>query len=58
MGVIINEFDVVVEQPPEEPEAAAAGPAGPSADESAPVPEDIRSILRRKEERDARLYAH
>jgi hypothetical protein len=56
MAVIINEFEVVVDSPEEQPaqETAPAeqGPA-PSL-----TPQDIRDVLRHQMERRARLRAH
>ncbi len=56
MSVIINDFEVVAETPPE-------APAGESAPVESPAPAgltplDIRDILRRQAERMARVQAY
>lgn len=57
MGVIINEFGVDVEQPGEE-EMDAQAPEAVNGTGGEPSPEVIRAILRQKEERESRLFAH
>jgi hypothetical protein len=57
MSVIINDFELVPETPPETPpgEAAAPEPAGPAP---SLTPLDIRDILRRQADRLARVQAY
>jgi hypothetical protein len=57
MGVIINEFGVDAEEPGEEGMDAQA-PEEASGSTGEPSPEAIRAILRQKEERESRLFAH
>jgi hypothetical protein len=58
MAVIINEFEVVVDSPEEQPaQAAAPAEQGPGAG-PALTPQDIRDVLRHQMERRARLRAH
>lgn len=52
MAVVINDFEVLVEPPPEAP-AAGQQPAAPAA----PTPEEIELIVRRQLERAARVRA-
>ena len=53
MAVVINEFEVVAEPPPA-PAAAADKQEKPAP----PVPLDVERLLRRHEERQARVRAH
>lgn len=52
MAVVINEFEVVVEPPPEAP-ASGEQPAQAAA----PTPQEIEQVLRRRMERAARVRA-
>jgi hypothetical protein len=57
MPVIINEFKIEPLSPPQEPPGATA----PAAEELGPptfTPLDIESVVRRREERRRRLWAH
>lgn len=55
MSVIINDFEVVVEPPPERPGPAEA----PTAPAPEPLkPEDVRRVMRRRSERLSRVWAH
>jgi hypothetical protein len=56
MAVIINDFEVVAETPPETTGGEAAPVETPSA--VSLTPRDIRDILRRQEERMARVQAY
>jgi len=56
MAVIINEFEVVAEPPPAERAKEPAPPAGSSASQ-APTPAELQRVLRRLEERAARVRA-
>jgi hypothetical protein len=61
MGVVIDEFEVVVENPPSVPaeEAGAAGPARPAQPKGSGLsPEDVRFVVERRDARAARLFAH
>ncbi len=53
MAVVINDFEVVVEQPPEAP--AQGQQSAPAA--SGPTPQDIEQVVRRQMERAARVRA-
>jgi hypothetical protein len=57
MGVIIDDFTVVTESPAPPGEGAAPVPQKPSATPG-PNPEDIRYIVRTREQRAVRLTAH
>ena len=59
MGVVIDELEVIVENPPAVPagEGAAEGPAAQPRG-SGLKPEDLRFIIERRDERAARLFAH
>jgi len=52
MAVVINDFEVVAEPPPEAP---AAGQ--PGVQPATPTPEEIEQIVRRQLERAARVRA-
>jgi hypothetical protein len=52
MAVVINDFEVVVEPPPEAPEAGEQ-----PAPQAAPTPQEIEQIVRRQMERAARVRA-
>ncbi len=52
MAVVINDFEVVVEPPPDAP-AAGQQPARPAG----PTPEEIEQVVRRQLERAARVHA-
>ena len=58
MSVIINEFEIVTDGPSEQP--AATTPA--TQQETPPTPTlsplEVRHILRRQAQRQARIYAH
>lgn len=56
MGVIIDDFEVVVEAPPAP--AAGGGAAAPADKPPGPTPEDVRTILDLRCEREARVCAH
>jgi hypothetical protein len=59
MSVIINDFEIVVEQPPERqlpPNLAPAALEPPAAPTLSPA--DIREILRQQIERMCRVWAH
>lgn len=56
MAVIINEFEVVVDSPEEQP-AQEAAPAE-QAPTPALTPQDLRDVLCHQMERRARLRAH
>jgi hypothetical protein len=58
MGVVIDELEVVVENPPPVPaeEAGTGGPAQPQG--SGLSPEDVRFVIERRDARAARLFAH
>lgn len=57
MSVIINDFEVVVEPPPERPgPAAAETPAAPAPETLRP--DDVRRVMRRRSQRLARVWAH
>ena len=61
MGVVIDEFDVVVENPPPVPseEAGAGGSARPAQPQGSGLsPEDVRFVVERRDARAARLFAH
>ncbi len=63
MGVIISDFEVVMEPPPAGEAEAAAGetPAagtGSEAPASGVTPDDVRRVVRHRERRRARLWAH
>ena len=58
MPVVINDFEVVTEQPPRSDRAATGGET-PSAEQArGATPHEIESILRREQERLARVQAH
>ncbi len=52
MAVVINDFEVVVEPPPDTP---AAGEQPPT--QAASTPQDVEQIVRRQMERAARVRA-
>jgi hypothetical protein len=56
MAVVINEFEIVAEQP--QPAAAGGEAQAPPALASSPSPQDIERILNRKMERCSRVRAH
>ena len=56
MAVIINDFEIVVEQPPERSGGEEDGAAA-EGQSSQPTPQDIEMILRRQMERTARVHA-
>lgn len=56
-SVIVDEFEVVAERqaaPGEAPPPAPQTPPSPNG----PTPEDVRHILRTREHRETRLFAH
>ena len=53
MAVVINEFEIVTEMPPEAP--ALGQQDAPAA--SGPTPQDIEQVVRRQMERAARVRA-
>lgn len=55
MSVVINDFEVVAEPPPDSGNAPAEG--APAASPG-PTPQDIRDIVRQQAERMARVRAH
>jgi hypothetical protein len=55
-AVIINDFEVVLEPPPEE--NGAGSRAEEAQPRSAPVPLDLEDVLERRAIRRARLRAH
>ncbi|MGH9239141.1 MAG: hypothetical protein ACRD3G_13960 [Vicinamibacterales bacterium] len=57
MGVIIDDFEVVAERQSPPGEAPAPPPPTPSS-AGGPNPEDVRYIVRTREQREARLFAH
>jgi hypothetical protein len=57
--VVINDFQVVVDQPPpEQTRSAASEAAQPSALPRGATPHEVENILRREKERLARVMAH
>jgi|GEM_PF-2213985 len=57
MSVVIDELEVVVDNPPPVPsDEAGAGPARPPA--AGLKPEDLRFLAERRDARAARLFAH
>lgn len=61
MGVVIEEMEVAVENPPPvPPEEGGAGAPGRTAQPpgSGLRPEDLRFVIARRDERAARLFAH
>ena len=57
MAVIINDFEVVIEEPERAPQPPLADLRRPASE--APLdPLDVCDILRRKEDRERRVYAH
>ncbi len=60
MGVVIDEVEVMVEDPSPVPaEGATAPPARPGqSPERAVDPEDVRFVVARRDARAARLFAH
>lgn len=61
MGVVIDEFEVVVENPPPVPpeQGGAGGPDRPAQPQGSGLkPEDVRFVIDRREARAARLFAH
>ena len=57
MGVIIDDFEVVTERSAPPGEAATPAPQTPPPSVG-PTPEDVRYIVRSRDERAARLFAH
>jgi hypothetical protein len=57
MGVIIDDFEVVAEAPAPPGEVPQSAPQKPQPS-SGPNPEDVRHIVRSRDERAARLCAH
>jgi hypothetical protein len=60
MGVVIDDFEVVVESPPPVPAPGGAeGPGRPAQPQGAGLkPEDVRFVIERRDARAARLFAH
>ena len=57
MAVTINDFEVVIEEPERAPQPPFAELRRPASE--APLdPLDVCDILRRKEDRERRVYAH
>lgn len=57
MGVIINDFEVMLEPPPAPTDSAPGTPA--AAAPSAPLaPQDMVDVIRHQGERQARIRAH
>jgi hypothetical protein len=56
MAVVISDFEVVAEPPPNEPAPGPAGEAG--APGVVLTPQELELLLERQEERAARLRAH
>lgn len=52
MAVVINEFEVVADAPPDR-----SGPGEQPEEQAAPMPQDIEQIVRRQLERAARVRA-
>lgn len=52
MAVVINDFEVLVEPPPDNP-----GAGEQTAQQAASTPQDVEQIVRRQEERAARVRA-
>jgi hypothetical protein len=57
MAVVINEFEIVPEAMSPPGEAALPAPPTPMK-AGGPTPEDVRHIVRSREERAQRLFAH
>jgi hypothetical protein len=57
MPVVINEFEVVGDQPPD-PRPESTAPEAPPSTQRGATPHDVESILRREKERLARVQAH
>lgn len=57
MGVIIDDFEVVSEAPAPPGEAPQPAPQTPQPSPG-PSPEDVRYIVRSRDQRAARLFAH
>ena len=57
MPVVINEFEVVGEQPPA-PRTDSGAQESPAPSERGASPYEVESILRREKERLARVQAH
>jgi hypothetical protein len=57
VAVVINEFEVIPEPPPEKA-APAKAPAGPPPEQAALTPLDLENLVRRRLERAARVRAH
>jgi len=59
MPVVINDFEVVVDQPAPSSTRSAAGGEAPAAEQGrGATPHEIESILQREKERLARVKAH
>jgi hypothetical protein len=56
MAVVINDFEVLAEEPPPAAEASAAAGAHDAAP-PAPTPQEIELVLRRQHERAERVRA-
>ena len=57
MPVVINEFEIVPESISPPGEAAMPAPSTP-AKAGGPTPEDVRHIMRTRDERAQRVFAH
>jgi hypothetical protein len=57
MAVVINEFEVLAEPPPEPPSNPANAVGDEAASASALKPEDLHSVLVYLRERQARVWA-
>lgn len=60
MGVVIDDFEVVVESPPPVPASGGAeGPARPAEPQGKGLtPEDVRFVIEQRDARAARVFAH
>ena len=57
MAVVINEFEIVPDTTSPPGEAAAPAPPNPPKP-AGPSPEDVKHIMRMRENRAQRLFAH
>jgi hypothetical protein len=57
MAVVINEFEIVPDTSSPPGEAALPAPSTPPKP-GGPTPEDVRHIMRTRDERAQRLFAH
>lgn len=57
MSIIINDFDVVLDPPPD-PGRASAAPERPADREPTYAPLDLYEVVERERQRRARLRAH